>query len=63
MSLTDAARRLAELFDLQAWSAWFASLDRGFAFLLILPFVVAMVGLWSSFRERDGRELDEEDPR
>jgi hypothetical protein len=58
--LTDAARRLAELFDPSVWAAWFASLDRGFAFLLILPFVVAMVGLWSSFRDRDERDGDED---
>jgi hypothetical protein len=46
--------RLAEMFDLSVWSAWFAGLDRGFVFLLILPFVVAVVGLWASYRDRDG---------
>ena len=38
---------LGEVFDATAWSEWFASLDRGFLFLLILPFVVAAVGLWA----------------
>jgi len=36
-----------EMFDYHLWVQWFQSLDRGFLFLLILPFVVATVGLWS----------------
>lgn len=36
-----------EMFDYQLWVRWFQSLDRAFLFLLILPFVVAVVGLWS----------------
>ena len=44
---------LAEVFDAGAWGDWLASLDRGFLFLLILPFVVAAVGLWAD-RGRDG---------
>ena len=36
-----------EVFDAAAWSAWLESVDRGFLFLLILPFVVAAVGLWA----------------
>ena len=40
---------IAELFDLGLWARWFGSLDRGFLFLLILPFVVAAVGLWAEF--------------
>jgi hypothetical protein len=36
-----------EMFDYQSWVQWFQSLDRVFLFLLILPFVVAVVGLWS----------------
>jgi hypothetical protein len=43
----------AELFDLTRWSEWFADLDRGFIFLLLLPFVVALVGLWAWFTEDD----------
>ena len=43
---------LADVFDAGAWSDWLASLDRGFLFLLILPFVVAAVGLWAD-RGRD----------
>jgi hypothetical protein len=44
---------LAELFDLDLWASWFASLDRGFIFLLLLPFVVALIGLWAWFTEDD----------
>ncbi len=44
---------VGELFDLELWSQWFAQLDRSFLFLLILPFVVAVVGLWADYRERD----------
>lgn len=36
-----------EMFDYQSWAQWFQSLDRVFLFLLILPFVVAVVALWS----------------
>jgi len=36
-----------EMLDYQSWVQWFQSLDRAFLFLLILPFVVAIVGLWS----------------
>lgn len=35
------------VFDLQRWAAWFDSLDRPFLFLLLLPFVIAVVGLWA----------------
>jgi predicted cation transporter len=45
--------RVADLFDAQQWSEWLAGIDRPFAFLLILPFVVAAVGLWAERRERD----------
>ena len=41
---------VGEFFDLELWVQWFAQLDRSFLFLLILPFVVAAVGLWSSRR-------------
>jgi membrane protein implicated in regulation of membrane protease activity len=44
---------VSEAFDLSLWLAWFAELDRTFAFLLVLPLVVAAVGLWAHFRERD----------
>ena len=46
----------AEIFDARAWAEWFASLDRGFIFLLLLPLVVAVVGLWGSYLR------DEDDP-
>lgn len=44
---------MAEIFNMEAWSAWFASLDRGFVFLLVLPFVVAVVALWASYFQDD----------
>jgi hypothetical protein len=46
--------RMREIFDIGLWLQWFAQLDRTFIFLLILPFVVAIVGLWSAWRDRDG---------
>jgi hypothetical protein len=48
-----ATSRISELFDLGLWSDWFAQLDRGFVFLLVLPFVVAVIGVWASYREKD----------
>ena len=47
---------IAEAFDLQRWSAWFSELDRSFLFLLILPFVVAAVGLWAELSRPRGQE-------
>jgi hypothetical protein len=44
--------RVGELFDLELWMQWFAQLDRSFLFLLILPFVVAVIGLWAEYLER-----------
>ena len=41
--------QVGEIVDWNLWSQWFASLDRSFLFLLILPFVVAAVGLWAEF--------------
>jgi hypothetical protein len=45
---------LGELFDLAQWAAWFAELDRAFVFLLVLPFVVAAIGLWAERRDKGG---------
>jgi hypothetical protein len=52
-SATSATSRISEIFDLRLWSDWFAELDRGFVFLLVLPLVVAVIGLWASYREKD----------
>lgn len=53
-----AASPFAELFDFEIWSRWFSELDRGFVFLLVLPLVVALFGLWSYYsggeRDKDG---------
>jgi hypothetical protein len=43
---------VGEFFDLELWAQWFAQLDRSFLFLLILPFVIAAVGLWAEYRDR-----------
>jgi hypothetical protein len=43
---------VAEFFDPQAWWQWLSELDRSFLFLLILPFVVAAVGLWAELRDK-----------
>jgi hypothetical protein len=45
--------QMSELFDWAAWANWFAGLDRSFLFLLILPFVVAAVGLWAEYRDHE----------
>ena len=42
----------SEMFDADRWVQWFSQLDRSFVFLLILPLVVAAVGLWAEFSER-----------
>ena len=47
--------QVGEIVDWDLWSQWFASLDRSFLFLLILPFVVAAVGLWAEFSRRDDK--------
>jgi hypothetical protein len=44
---------VGEILDWDRWTQWFAGLDRSFLFLLILPFVVAAVGLWAEFLRRD----------
>jgi hypothetical protein len=43
---------VGELFDWELWAQWFSQLDRGFLFLLILPFVVAAIGLLAHYSER-----------
>jgi hypothetical protein len=50
--------RIGEIFDIGLWLEWFTQLDRTFIFLLALPFVVAVVGLWAAYRDRD---LEQED--
>jgi hypothetical protein len=50
--------RIKEVFDVGLWAQWLAELDRTFVFLLLLPFVVAVVGLWAAYRDRDVGEVD-----
>lgn len=45
--------QVTEVLDWELWAQWFAGLDRSFLFLLILPFVVAAVGLWAEFTRRN----------
>jgi membrane protein implicated in regulation of membrane protease activity len=52
---------ISEAFDVSLWLAWFAELDRTFVFLLVLPLVVAAVGLWAHFREREELREERED--
>ena len=52
---------LSEHFDLESRLAWFSSLDRSFIFLLTLPFVVALVGLWSAIAEKEERRESQTD--
>jgi putative Na+/H+ antiporter len=47
-----------EILDWTLWAQWFAGLDRSFLFLLILPFVVAAVGLWAEFSRREDTSND-----
>jgi hypothetical protein len=56
---------LSEFLDFEAWARWFAALDREFIFLLALPFVVAVIGLWSWFTESEAeaRETSMVEPR
>jgi hypothetical protein len=52
---------MSEFFDVGMWLEWFSQLDRTFVFLLLLPFVVAVVGLWAAYRDREiGHERQEE---
>jgi hypothetical protein len=51
--LDQVISRLGEIVDIRIWSEWFAQLDRPFIFLLSLPFVVAVVGLWAAWRDKE----------
>jgi hypothetical protein len=48
--------QIAEVFDWSRWVQWFSELDRPFLFMLILPFVVAAVGLLAAYSERKDQE-------
>ena len=52
-SIREVINCMRDLFDIGAWLQWFEQLDRTFVFLLILPFVVAVVGLWAAWRDRE----------
>jgi hypothetical protein len=53
---------LNEFLDLERWLQWFSALDREFVFLLALPFVVAIVGLWSAWLENEPAEQEDRAP-
>lgn len=48
--------RLAEIFDPESWAQWFSELDRVFVFMLVLPFVVALIGLWAWFTDEERKK-------
>lgn len=50
---------VGEILDAELWAQWFSHLDRSFLFLLILPFVVAAVGLWAEFSRRESEPTGE----
>jgi hypothetical protein len=50
---------LTEFLDLERWAQWFSSLEREFIFLLALPFVVAIVGLWGAWVDKEQEEEHE----
>lgn len=54
-----AISRIREVFDIGLWSEWFSQLDRTFIFLLLLPLVVAVVGLWAAYLDKD-KDKDKE---
>jgi len=43
-------RDAGAVLDFSRWAQWFAGLEREFLFLLLLPLVVAAVGLWADRR-------------
>jgi len=45
-------RDAGAVLDFSRWAQWFAGLEREFMFLLLLPLVVAAVGLWADRRSR-----------
>lgn len=51
--LQQAIYRVHEVAAVSTCAEWFAQLDRPFAFLLSLPFAVAVVGLWAAHRDRE----------
>ncbi|MGQ0544740.1 MAG: hypothetical protein ACT4P3_05310 [Betaproteobacteria bacterium] len=51
---------LSEFLDLQRWAQWFSGLEREFIFLLALPFVVAIIGLWSALADKEQVEEERE---
>ncbi|HET9663478.1 MAG TPA: hypothetical protein VFP00_04555 [Burkholderiales bacterium] len=52
---------MSEVFDIGIWLQWFSQLDRTFVFLLALPFVVAVVGLWAAYRDREVERREHEE--
>ena len=46
---------VSEILDWGMWAQWFSGLDRSFVFLLILPFVVAALGLWAEYFRRSDK--------
>jgi hypothetical protein len=45
-------RDVGAVLEFSRWASWFAGLEREFLFLLLLPLVVAAVGLWADRRRQ-----------
>lgn len=43
---------IAEMFDLALWSQWFAEMGHGFSFLVLLPVIAIVIGLWAEYSEQ-----------
>lgn len=52
---------MTEILDFEAWLAWLRSVDTTWLFLLILPFVLAVVVLWSRSLKSDKIRESEHD--
>ena len=50
-----------EVFNVALWQQWVSQIDRPFLFLLILPFVVAAVGLWAELNEQSVKKARHRD--
>jgi hypothetical protein len=51
------------IIDFEAWVEWIRSLDAAWLFLLILPLVVVVVGLWSTSLKSDKSSESQYDDR
>ena len=50
-----------EIFNVELWQQWLSQVDRPFLFLLVLPFVVAAVGLWAELNRQSSKKMRHRD--